>query len=394
MSYAVIEVGPATMRGPEDAGEGALSLALECIDDDLTLLDESCVTADDVWREAMTALVPSEVETIVLVCPTWWSTARIDRAQRAAGTVASTVVLFRRTEILRDEIAQRWTTVVEVASDLVVVSHAEANRRVVARRDGAAADADAVVAALGAPTAVLVDVPHGVDAGEPLGVAIADRLRGKGISVTFAGDVRRAAAAAWIRRQGMVEDVGDVSSRPYRDRRRVAVLAGVLSAVALCGVLAVRDVPSAAVTAEMPMTMLVEGRVGVMVPATWRTQRITAGPGSARVQVVSPDESDVALHVTQSVDLPGATVSATAESLRAALDAEPPGVFVDFNPNDHREGKAAVTYREVRSDHEVAWVVVVDKSVRIAIGCQSAPGREDLVREVCSRAVRSAHAVS
>jgi hypothetical protein len=37
--------------------------------------------------------------------------------------------------------------------------------------------------------------------------------------------------------------------------------------------------------------------------------------------------------------------------------------------------------------------VLVDKILRIAIGCQTAPGREQLVREVCDRAIGSAHAV-
>ena len=45
---------------------------------------------------------------------------------------------------------------------------------------------------------------------------------------------------------------------------------------------------------------LVEGRVALTVPASWLTQRVIAGPGSARVQVTSPSDPEVALHVTQS----------------------------------------------------------------------------------------------
>ena len=82
-----------------------------------------------------------------------------------------------------------------------------------------------------------------------------------------------------------------------------------------------------------------------------------------------------------------------AESLRQALSEQPPGVFVDFNPADRRADKPAVTYREVRRDHHIAWAVLIDDDVRIAIGCQSAPGREPLVRDACDQAVRSAHAV-
>jgi type VII secretion-associated protein (TIGR03931 family) len=137
----------------------------------------------------------------------------------------------------------------------------------------------------------------------------------------------------------------------------------------------------------------VEGRVGVMVPAQWVVQRVTSGPGSARVQVVSPTDADTAVHVTQSSLTPHRSHEQVAESLRSALRDEPDGVFVDFNPSDRRAGQPVVTYREIRADHHIAWVVLVDKSLRIAIGCQSAPGQEEAVREVCDQAIRTAHAV-
>ncbi|HEX2213764.1 MAG TPA: type VII secretion-associated protein, partial [Mycobacterium sp.] len=114
--------------------------------------------------------------------------------------------------------------------------------------------------------------------------------------------------------------------------------------------------------------------------------------GSARLQLVSPSQREVALHVTQSAGTPDQDF-ATAESLRAALSNEPDGVFVDFNASDVRAGRPAVTYREIRPHRHVAWAVLVDGGVRIAIGCQSAPARGDLVRDVCDRAIRSAHAV-
>jgi type VII secretion-associated protein (TIGR03931 family) len=41
----------------------------------------------------------------------------------------------------------------------------------------------------------------------------------------------------------------------------------------------------------------------------------------------------------------------------------------------------------------VRWTVVVDGPVRISIGCQSRPGGEDKVRDVCEQAVRSAHTI-
>jgi type VII secretion-associated protein (TIGR03931 family) len=141
------------------------------------------------------------------------------------------------------------------------------------------------------------------------------------------------------------------------------------------------------------MTLLVEGRVGVMVPAQWVVQRVTSGPGSARVQIVSPTDADVALHITQSSLPSHQSHEQVAEALRDALSHEPDGVFVDFNPSDRRAGQPVVTYGEMRADHHIAWVVLVEESLRIAIGCQSAPGREEAVREVCDAAIRSAHAV-
>jgi type VII secretion-associated protein (TIGR03931 family) len=141
------------------------------------------------------------------------------------------------------------------------------------------------------------------------------------------------------------------------------------------------------------MTLLVEGRVGVVVPAKWVVQRVTSGPGSARLVVVSPTDADIAVNVTQSSLPPHQSHEQVAEALRSALGQEPDGVFVEFNPSDRRAGQLAVTYREVRADHQISWVVLVDESLRIAIGCQSAPGHEESVREVCDQAIQSAHAL-
>ena len=82
-----------------------------------------------------------------------------------------------------------------------------------------------------------------------------------------------------------------------------------------------------------------------------------------------------------------------AQALRTALDEQPDGVFVDFNPSDRRADRPVATYREIRAGHHIRWVVLVDDTVRIGIGCQSAPDREDQVRFACDQAVESAHAV-
>ncbi|MES3650082.1 type VII secretion-associated protein, partial [Mycobacterium intracellulare] len=141
-----------------------------------------------------------------------------------------------------------------------------------------------------------------------------------------------------------------------------------------------------------PTTFLVEGRVALSVPATWPARRLVTGPGSARVQVTSPADPEVALHITQS-PVAGETLSGTAERLKRAIDAEPAGVFVDFNPSGTSAGRSAVTYREVRPGHEVRWTVLLDGPVRISVGCQSRPGDEGGVRDACEQAVRSAHAI-
>ncbi|RAU90639.1 type VII secretion-associated protein, partial [Mycolicibacter senuensis] len=122
---------------------------------------------------------------------------------------------------------------------------------------------------------------------------------------------------------------------------------------------------------------------------------VAAGPGSARVEVTSPTDPRLVLHVTQA---PAAadTLAAVAEPLQRGLqlaDTETPGVFVGFDPAGSSAGRPAVTYREVRAGHHVDWAVLVDRAVRIGIGCQSGPGDDDALRPVCEQAVRSAHAL-
>jgi type VII secretion-associated protein (TIGR03931 family) len=387
MTRVVVEVGPATVRGPNHVDAEWVSAGIDGIDDELTLIDECPVAVPDVWQAVMQDVVGGCAETIVLVCSTWWASSRVDRVREAACTVAKDCVVLQRAQVLRDVLPDRLTTVVEVAPEFVVVSPPRGDMQVVAR-----ADAEAIVAKIPMPTAVLLDGPEGVEGSYPLVGVIADRLRDNGVAVTIADSdwVRRGVGTLPWREDGHAAQTRPVS---YRGRRATAVLAGtLLSAAALCGGFAARqDVPRSA--ANMPMALLVEGRVGVMVPAQWVVQRVTSGPGSARVQVVSPTSADIAVHVTQSSLPPHQPHEQVAEALRSALRYEPDGVFVDFNPSDGRAGQPAVTYREVRADHHITWVVLVDESLRIAIGCQSAPGEEEAVREVCDQAIRSAHAV-
>jgi type VII secretion-associated protein (TIGR03931 family) len=387
MTDIVVEVGPATVRGPNHADAEWVSAGIDGIDDELTLIDECPVAVADVWHAIMQDVVGGCTDTVVLVCSTWWASSRVDRVRDAACTVANDVVVLQRAQVLRDGLPDRLTTVVEIAPEFVVVSPPGGDMQVVAR-----GDTEAIVASIPMSMAVLLDGPEGVEGAFPLVAVIADRLRANGIAATVVDRdwIRRGVDALPSR-----EDGHGAQTRPagYRGRRATAVLAGtLLSATGLCGGFAARqDVPRPA--ANMPMTLLVEGRVGVLVPAQWHVQRVTSGPGSARVQVVSPTDADIAVHVTQSSLPPHQSPDALAESLRSALDHEPDGVFVDFNPSDRRAGQPVVTYRELRADHHIAWVVLVDESLRIAIGCQSAPGHDEAVREVCDQAIRSAHAV-
>ena len=185
----------------------------------------------------------------------------------------------------------------------------------------------------------------------------------------------------------------------YKRQRRGGALtlaAGVaVSAVVTAGALWWPADP-AGVQSAMPVSALVEGRVALDVPAGWTVRRVTDGPGSARVQVMSPLDGGPILHVTQS-RVPGADLSATAATLRRAMDSEvdagADGAFVDFNPTDIRGGRPAVTYRELRPGREILWVVLVDSDVRISIGCQHAAGQGSTVAAPCDAAVRSARRV-
>jgi type VII secretion-associated protein (TIGR03931 family) len=238
-------------------------------------------------------------------------------------------------------------------------------------------------------------------AGAPaLATLIAGAVRGRGQRVVEIGDAALPRLAGLAQSSLCAHDepspppanatAGGIRAHTWMLRALAAaavVLAAAGPAVAAMGRHGVRHPDT------MPTTFLVEGRVALSVPANWPTARVVAGPGSARVQVTSPSDPEVALHVTQS-PVPDETLSDTAERLKHAIDAEPAGVFVDFNPSGNSAGRPAVTYREVRASHEVRWTVLLDGTVRISIGCQSRPAGEDAVRDVCEQAVRSAHAIN
>ncbi len=50
MTGIVVEVGPATVRGPNHADAEWVSAGIDGIDDELTLIDDRPVEVADVWR--------------------------------------------------------------------------------------------------------------------------------------------------------------------------------------------------------------------------------------------------------------------------------------------------------------------------------------------------------
>jgi type VII secretion-associated protein (TIGR03931 family) len=407
--YAVIEAGAGVIRrlccGTGMVADAEMArTALEAIDDPVALVDERPVSVDSLWRAVLRSLDCGRQETVVVVHPSWWSTPRVDVVTAAAGILADDVVTRRRSWLLAQAApARQATVVVEIADRLVVVTGAAV---VAEPRRGDPHHLAEVVAHVvveltqGTTAAVLIDAPSTISGAAALATLITSAVRRSGVDLTVVAvddarlqrlAVAAVSAAAARSAPRSAESACGASSRQRNRVLAPLLLAGVAltAAVLAVGTFGSHRAPSAE---TMPTTFLVEGRIALTVPAQWPMQRVVAGPGSARVQVTSPSDPEVALHVTQS-PVAGETLSGTAESLKRAIDAERPGVFVDFNPAGRSAGRPAVTYREVRAGHDIRWTVVVDGAVRISVGCQSRPGGEDAIRDVCEQAVRSARAL-
>jgi type VII secretion-associated protein (TIGR03931 family) len=382
--------------------------ALQSIDDSVAMVDGRLVAVDSLWQAALRSVDcqrPEPQKTMVVVHPSWWSSSRVGLVTTAAKTLADDVLARPRSWLLRHspKAEPEATVVVEIAERLVAIAGVElaavprrtepspVAEQVASVVDGIACDTTAVV---------LVDSPAVVTGASALATLIAGAVRRRGQTVVEIGGAALPRLAGLAQSSLAAQDeasspasnagAGRIRSHAWMLRGLAAaavVLAAAVPAVAAMGRHDVKRVDTA------PTTFLVEGRVALTVPANWPTQRVVAGPGSARVQVTSPADPEVALHVTQS-PVPDEMLSDTAERLKRAIDAEPAGVFVDFNPSGNSAGRPAVTYREVRATHEVRWTVLLDGTVRISIGCQSRPRGEDAVRDVCDQAVRSAHAIN
>ena len=382
------EVGPALIRASRGgAGEYVLAdpvlseAALAGLDDPLTLVDGRAVTTDDVWSEVLTSLL-GDAKAVVLVHPSWWPAARVEVVTRIATGCTEVVESMSRCEALVRR--SPGALVVEIAPHLVLTLDGEHPAAAESRSAAPGLVAEAVVRRAAASPSVWVDAPAGVPGAAELAAVVTAGLHAAGTPARIADELQLHRPTTKL--------THTFDGAPVTRRWRtptalaaVAVLLGGLAAVAV-------GVPGAPRPAP-PTTTLVEGRVTARIPADWVVRHVTAGPGSVRVEVASPHHPGALLHVTQA-RVPTDDLAATAAALRTALDAQPPGVFVDFNPTDRRAGRMAVTYREIRSGHDITWTVVVDAGVRIGIGCQAAPGRRADIDTVCDEAVRTARAIA
>jgi type VII secretion-associated protein (TIGR03931 family) len=418
---AIIEAGPGTIRrlccGTDVPADAATSerhaAALAAIDDQVALVDGCPVTVASLWHDALRSLdcgSPDATKSMVVVHPSWWPASRVAVVTAAANGVLATPRSLLLTEA--STASPETTVVVEIADRLVsIAGDSKRGRRVaVPRKAGLRSVAEEVAAAVAqmggrSTSVVLIDAPTAVAGATSLATMIVAAVqdadnRQTAVVIDDARLPRLAQSVRW--RAGYSsqpsQPVGQSGGFGSRGLKRSGVVAaGLVLAVAAPAVAAV-DRTGAPATVATPTTFLVEGRVALAAPANWSVQRVTGGPGSARLQVTSPSDPEVALHVTQS-PVPETTHEAheplkgTAERLKRAIDAEPAGVFVDFNPSAISAGRSAVTYREIRAGHQVRWTVLLDGAVQISIGCQSRPGGADACREVCEQAVRSAHAL-
>ena len=387
MTKCVVEVGPVSIRGPCDVDQDLVSTALGCIDDEIALLDDHPVAVPAIWRAVFRSALSDCSGPAVLVCPTWWSSARVELVKQAASGLAAQVVSLRRAEVLTAG-ESGAPAVVEIAPEFVVIWR---SGRVVMAEPRVGEPTDVVTAVadgVGEVSEVLVDAPIDVDGGSSLATAISARLRADGLAVTTVHQNRVLAGMRGQPRQGVREPGPRARRGPRPEVLAACIVAAGLSCVGLASSFGVDESGATGV----PMTLLIEGRVAVKVPAHWAVQRITAGPGSARVEVMAPDDATAVL-VTQSQVREGERLADTAGMLRNALDDQQDDIFTRFNPNDRRADRPAATYREVREGRQIDWTVFVDDTVRIAVGCQSASGGEQAAQDICDEAIRSAHAV-
>lgn len=370
-SGILLEAGPATIRrigAPAPAGSDAVRAlaALRALDDPVALVEGTPVPVDELLRAAVATALNPPCGPVTVVYPSWWPRLRVERvvaAVAAATTVTAVTAAVPRCAVIRRRYGP--AAVLEIAAGHVAVS-GRAGLRLLDDWD-----TDAIAeCAHGVP--VLIDAPDVLPGAAQRAEMIREKLSDRGIRVRTVECAPRPAR----------ESDGAPDERASR-RRIPVLLVAVAAAVAVTGV-GPRTDP---VRTAGPV-ILAEGRVAVEIPPDWTVRRVTGGPGSRRVEVHSPDGTAV-LHVT-SAYAPQTSLSDAADVLGRAAAAEPAGVFTGLRTAAEFAGRPALGYREIRPGRVVTWWVVMDRSTRIAVGCQSAPGREESVRAACLAAVASA----
>jgi type VII secretion-associated protein (TIGR03931 family) len=397
----LIEVGPNSVRrlccgGGTVADAEAERTAFETIDDRVALFDLQPVAVASLWEDVLASVDCGTSEHVTVVHPSWWSPARVGVVSAAAATLVGIGEIRPRSWLVTQAApsnSELDTVVVEIADQFVVLTGAaiatETRRRDQLEVAGAVARAVLTMASDATET-VVIDAPAAVHGAGTLAASIAESLSNScGMSVVLVDDIRMRILAGEFksRDRRRLDTDPHASAGVGRSRRALKTLVLAIGFVISVVVLQRNTKPHA--RDQMQTTLAVEGHVALEVPAQWPMRRVVTGPGSARLQITSPTDPEVALHVTQSrVAL--SSLDATAEFLKSAIDAAPTGIFVDFNPSDRSAGHPAVTYREVRIGHDIRWTVWVEKAVRVSIGCQSGSGHRDVVRQECDLAVRSA----
>lgn len=392
MTTALCQLGPAEiirMDGATTTSESvdaALSeAALDGGDGRTVLVGDEPVALSLVWRAALQSLLSGAHRT-VLIHPSWWPSTRVTAVRDAAANLVPDVETASRAQVLAQG---SDVVVVEIAAQVVAVVVDGVPVSIQSRSatpEVVAGEVVATVVSRHTGGTVMVDAPPTVAGAAALQTLITGKLAGEKVRVRVVTDAHLRAAAA---RDHPTAQPPPVSRRL---RRPVLMAAGISVGLVAVAAWTLRPADGPRQYPVIDVSVLVEGRVVMDVPAGWTVRRITGGPGSARVQVMSPSDGEVMLHLTQS-QVPGTDLAATAAVLRRLVDSESPGTFIDFNPADTRAGRPAVSYRELRPGREILWVVLVEHDVRISIGCQHAAGDPQAVATACDDAVRTARRV-
>ncbi|SIB63123.1 hypothetical alanine and valine rich protein [Mycobacteroides abscessus subsp. abscessus] len=428
-----------TDDGIQEAGRADVRSAVAALDDDMALLPGRVVPSRALWAALFESLLtdrnaPVRLDSLVLIHPTTWGPARRTLLSSAARMMAATLTVRSRAFALaergvRADLSGRSLVVVEVSPKEVAVAvvgpgsdgEPAATVRHLEDRSWETRSAADVARAVGcAVERVVRDERPGVaailvdSADKDMGEAIVDAIDRigltPGVSQVAVDSVFRemgqAARTSAFLDQGVVEPVATrpvsawtpgapARSTPRLPRWWPAAAIGLAAAIVVTGVvLTVASTRSRQPAPAIATSLLVEGRVQLMVPAEWAVRRIPAGgAGSARVEVISPADPEAVVHVTQVRVKSAETLAATAETLRAAMEKEPQGAFTDFRADDRKMDRPAVTYTEVREGHDIAWTVLLDGDLRIGVGCQFKKDSYADVRQACELAIRTAYAV-